>query len=92
MSDTSHPAGIGHNSGGVSAEKLRSFVHRIERMNEEIKELQEDRKEIYAEAKSFGYDAATIRRIVRESAMDPHKRQEREELFDLYAAALGIFG
>jgi uncharacterized protein (UPF0335 family) len=74
---------------GIAADRLRSIIERIERMNEEIKSLQEDRKEIYLEAKSAGYDAAALRAIIRRRAQDEQKRKEHEETVDRYLQALG---
>lgn len=88
-------AGIGHNSGeqdvgGVSGQRLKSFVDRIERMDEEIEGLKEDRKDIYAEAKGVGFDAKTIRKLIRLRKMDPDKRREEEDLLELYKSAVGM--
>ena len=74
---------------GIAADRLRSIIERIERMNEEIKALQEDRKEIYVEAKPAGSDAAALRAIIRRRAQDEQKRKEHEETVDLYLQALG---
>lgn len=74
---------------GVAADRLRSLIERIERMHEEIKGLQKDRKGIYAEAESAGYDAAALRAIIRRRAQDAYKRKEHEETVDLYLQALG---
>ncbi len=82
-------AEIGHNSG-TSGERLKSFIARIERVETEIASLQEDRKEIYAEAKGTGFDAKTIRIIVRERKISEHERRERDALLDLYKAAIGM--
>jgi uncharacterized protein (UPF0335 family) len=74
---------------GVAADRLRSIIERIERMNEEIKGLQEDRREIFTEAKSAGYDAKALRAIIRRRAQDAQDRKEHEETVDLYLQALG---
>lgn len=89
---------IGHNSGegdpkdvgGVNGQRLRSFIERIERLEEEKAALAEDIKEVYADAKGIGFDAPTIRKIVAERKKDPDKRQEQLELFDLYKSAIGM--
>ena len=83
--------GPGHNSG-IAADQLRSFIERVERLEEEKKGLADDIRDVYAEAKGNGYDPKVMRRIVRERKKDPSKRQEEEAIFDLYAHALGIFG
>ena len=89
MSDT--PA-KGHNSrpGGIAGEQLRSFIERVERCESERADLAADIREIYAEAKSFGFDTPTMRAVVRERKQDPDKRLEREALLDLYRHALGM--
>ena len=79
----------GHNSG-VSGERLRSFVERIERIEEDIRAAQEDRKEIYSEAKGVGFDTKIICMIVRDRKMSQEQRDEIEALLDLYKAALGM--
>lgn len=76
--------------GNVSAEQLRLFLERIERLEEEKKGLQDDIKDVYGEAKSNGYDTKTMRTIVRLRKMEAHARQEAEALLETYKAALGI--
>lgn len=76
--------------GGIAADRLRSFVERIERLLAEIKDLQADIKSIKAEAKGAGFDIATINAIIKLRAMDEADRKEREALLDLYKAALGM--
>ncbi|MES2030867.1 MAG: GapR family DNA-binding domain-containing protein [Pseudomonadota bacterium] len=70
---------------------LKSIVERIEFVNAEIKEKQNDRKEIYTEAKSAGLDVAAIRAVVKFRAEDEQKRDEREMQIDLYLKSLGMF-
>jgi uncharacterized protein (UPF0335 family) len=79
-------------SGGVSAERLRSFVKRIEKLEEDKATVAEDLRELYAEAKSTGFDAPTLRRVVRLRRMDLDKRREQDELLELYKSALGMEG
>lgn len=74
----------------VNAGHLRAFVERIERLNEEKKALCEDIKEVYAEAKSNGFDPKIIRKIVSIRGLDPDKRAEEEALLDVYLKALGM--
>jgi uncharacterized protein (UPF0335 family) len=76
----------GHNS----KEQLKSVVERIERLAEEIKELQSDQRDIYAEAKGSGFDVRALRQIVRLRAEDPHKRAEREAILETYMHTLGM--
>ena len=75
---------------GVASDVLRSFVERIERLEEEKKNIADDIKEVYAEAKSSGFDVKTMRQIVRMRKMEDHERLEQEALLGLYAEALGL--
>lgn len=74
----------------VAADRLRSFIERIERLEEEKKGVAEDIKEVFAEAKSTGFDIKTMRQIIKLRGMDAAKRQEAEALLETYKAALGI--
>ena len=76
--------------GGVSADQLKSFIERIERLEEEKTEVQEQIKDVYSEAKGEGFDVKTMRQVVRLRKMKPHDRIEQEELLDLYKSAIGI--
>ncbi|MBP2292138.1 MULTISPECIES: DUF2312 domain-containing protein [Azospirillum] len=76
--------------GGIAADRLRSFVERIERLEEEKRGLQEDVKEVYAEAKGTGFDTKIIRQIIRLRKMDKADRQEQEAILELYKEALGM--
>lgn len=87
MNDT---AGIGHNSGEVAGERLRSFILRIEKLEESKATIAEDIKDVYGEAKSTGFNVKTIRQLVRLRKMDTEKRREQEELLDLYKSAIGM--
>lgn len=80
----------GSNIGGIAAERLRSFIERLERMDEEIDALKQDRKQIVQEAKSTGFDARTIAEILKLRKLSPDERDEREALLDIYKAALGM--
>lgn len=75
-------------TGGISQDVLRSFVERIERIEEEKRGLAEDIKNIYSEAKSSGFDGKALREIVRKRRLEDSDRQEQEALVDLYAHAL----
>lgn len=74
----------------VAAGQLRSFIERIERVQEDIDALSDDRKEIFAEAKATGFDTKAIRALVKMRKMDPAERQEAEAILDLYKHALGM--
>ncbi|AWB08374.1 hypothetical protein TSH100_23690 [Azospirillum sp. TSH100] len=76
--------------GGIAADRLKSFVERIERLEEEKRGLQEDIKEVYAEAKGTGFDTKIIRQIIRLRKMDKADRQEQEAILELYKEALGM--
>lgn len=86
--DKPDPKG-GHNQETVAAGRLRSFIERVERLEEEKSVIAGDIKEVYAEAKGEGYDTKTLRQVVRLRKMDRAERQEREALLDLYLSALG---
>lgn len=73
----------------VAASRLRSFVERIERVEEDQQALAEDKREIYAEAKGEGYDTKALRQCIKIRKMDRAERQEQEALLDLYLSALG---
>jgi uncharacterized protein (UPF0335 family) len=76
--------------GGVGAEQLRSYIERIERLEEEKAALAGDIREVYAEAKGNGFDTKIMRQVVRLRKMDSSDREEQEELLDLYKRALGM--
>ncbi len=77
-------------SGEVSSERLRSFILRIEKLEESKAAVLEDIKDVYGEAKSVGFDVKIIRKIVSLRKMEVEKRREEEELLDLYKSALGM--
>ena len=77
-------------SGEVSGERLRSFIQRIEKLEEDKAAVSEDLKEVYAEAKGTGFDIKIIRQIVRLRKIEVEKRREADELLDLYKAAIGM--
>lgn len=82
----------GSNTGGIAAARLLSIVERVERLEEEKRALAEDIKDVYQEAKSAGFDAPTIRALVKERRLSVADRQEREALLQLYRGALGMLG
>ena len=79
-------------SENVSAEQLRLFIERIERLEEEKKGIADDVKDVYLEAKSNGYDVKTMRAIVRLRKMEAHAREEAAAMLETYASALGMQG
>jgi uncharacterized protein (UPF0335 family) len=72
----------------VAGDQLRAIVERIEHVEDEIKELNEAKKEIYLEAKSNGFDVKVIREIVRLRKQDQKDREELDELLDVYLRAI----
>ena len=76
--------------GGIAADRLRSIIERIERLEEERKALGDDIKDIYAEAKSAGFDVKVIRQVIRIRKQEPADVDEMETLLDLYRRALGM--
>ena len=74
----------------VAADQLRTIVERIERLDEEKREVAEQIKEVYAEAKGNGFDTKTLRKIVALRKKDPSERSEEEAMLDLYMHALGM--
>ena len=77
-------------SGGVAAGQLKSFVERIERLEEEKAALAADIREVYAEAKSMGFDTKTLRTVVRLRKQDVNERREQEAILATYMVALGM--
>lgn len=76
--------------GGIGADRLRSFIERIERLEEEKAALTADIREVYAEAKSSGFDTKIMRQVIRLRKLDSADLQEQEALLDLYKRALGL--
>ncbi len=85
---------MGHNSGqfygGLSAEHLRQFIDRLERLEEEKRSIAEDIKAVLFEAKSTGFDVKTIRQILKLRKIEPNEREEQEYLLETYSRALGM--
>ena len=76
--------------GGIAGERLKSFIERVERLEEEKRALGEDIKEVYAEAKGVGFDVKIMRQIVKIRKMDQDELDEQETLLDVYKRALGM--
>ena len=77
-------------SSGISAERLRSFIKRIEKLEEDKAAVSEDLREVYGEAKGTGFDVKIIRKIVSIRKIEVEKRREQDELLELYKSALGM--
>ena len=76
--------------GGIAGERLRSFIERIERLEEEKRTLAADIKEVFAEAKGTGFDIKIMRQLIRIRRMDKDDLDEQETLLDIYKRALGM--
>lgn len=77
-------------AGPISADRLKTFVERIEKLEEERKAIGGDIKDVYSEAKGVGYDTKTMRKIVAMRQQDAADRAEGETLLDVYKHALGM--
>jgi uncharacterized protein (UPF0335 family) len=76
--------------GGIASAQLKSFIERIERLEDEKRALGEDIKEVYAEAKGTGFDPKIMRQVIKIRKMDKDEHDEQESLLDLYKRALGM--
>lgn len=77
-------------TGNIAADRLKSIVDRIERLEEERKALGSDVKDIYSEAKSAGFDVKVLRQLIRMRKQEPAEIEEQEMLIDVYRRALGM--
>ena len=75
---------------GSSADRLRSIVERIERLEEEKTALGADIRDVFSEAKGVGFDTKALRQIIRLRKMDQADRREQEEILDVYKRVLGL--
>ena len=80
----------GVKTGGIAADRLRSVIERVERLEEERKALSSDIKDILSEAKSAGFDVKVIRQIIRIRKQEPAEVEEQETLLDIYKRAMGM--
>lgn len=76
--------------GGIAADRLRSIIERVERLEEERKALAADIKDVFTEAKSAGFDVRTVKQIIRLRKQEPAEIEEQETLLDIYRRALGM--
>lgn len=74
----------------IAADKLRTIIERIERLEEEKKDIAEQIKEVFSEAKGNGFDTMTLRKVIALRKKDPSERSEEEAILDLYLDALGM--
>lgn len=87
---TGEPDAPDTSSETATGARLRSFIERIERLEEEKKAIADDVKEVYAEAKGQGFDVKTMRKIIGLRKKDPDDRAEEDALLDTYMSALGM--
>jgi len=76
--------------GGIAGAQLKSFIERIEQLEDEKRALGEDIKEVYAEAKGNGFEPKIMRQIIKIRRMDKDEHEEQETLLDLYKRALSM--
>ena len=74
----------------VDADQLKSFVERIERLEEEKQTIADDIKDVYAEAKANGFDVPILRQVIKIRKMDKSEREEMEAILELYMQSLGM--
>jgi uncharacterized protein (UPF0335 family) len=76
--------------GGIAGEQLRTFIERIERLEDEKKDVQEQIKEVFSEAKGVGFDTRIMRQLLRLRRLRDADRSEQEELLEIYKTAIGM--
>lgn len=81
---------LANDVGGVSGQRLKAFIERVERLEEEKAALAEDIKDVFAECKGVGFDTKIVRKVIRLRKMDKEKRQEEEAILELYKSAIGM--
>ena len=74
----------------ITAEQLRSYIERYERLEAEKQDIADQQKNVLAEAKGCGYDTAILREIIKLRKMDPNERAEKEAILQVYLDALGL--
>ncbi|MGN6551183.1 MAG: DUF2312 domain-containing protein [Pararhizobium sp.] len=75
---------------GVARDQLRSYIERIERLEEEKKTISDDIKDVYGEAKAMGFDTKILRKVIAIRKQDHDERMEQEAILDTYLHALGM--
>lgn len=78
------------NVNGITAEQLRAYIERIERLEDDKAGIAADIKDVYAEAKGNGFDVKVMRQVLKLRKMEANDRAEQESLLDLYMRALGM--
>ena len=76
--------------GGIAGDQLRSYIERIEKLEEDKAALAVDIREVFAEAKANGFDSKTMRQVIKLRKLDHSERDEQEHMLDLYKRALGM--
>ena len=79
-------------TAGIQGDRIRSFIERVEHIDEEVKALNEGNKEVFAEAKGEGFDVKVLKEILRLRKQDKDERDEQESLLDLYLRAMESAG
>lgn len=82
--------GAADSVNAATRDRLQSFIERLERLEEEKKEIADQIKEVFAEAKGEGFDTAAMRKILKMRKQDPDDRAEEEAVLELYLSALGM--
>ena len=75
---------------GIAGDRIRSFIERVEHIDEEIKALNEGKKEVWSEAKGEGFDVKVLKEVLRLRKQDKDERDEQESLLDLYLRAMEV--
>jgi uncharacterized protein (UPF0335 family) len=73
---------------GIAGDRLRSFVERIERIDEDLRVMNDEKKDVFAEAKGEGFDIKILKEVIRLRKQDQDERDEREALLDIYLRAV----
>lgn len=81
-------ASVGHNA--ASDARLKSFIERVERLNDDKKNIADDIKEVFQEAADAGYDTAIIRSIIKARKMTDEQREERMHMLEVYMRGIGM--
>ncbi len=76
------------NTVGIAGDRIRSFIERVEHIEEELKALNEGKKEIFAEAKGEGFEVKILKEILKLRKLEQSERDEQESLLDLYLSAM----
>jgi uncharacterized protein (UPF0335 family) len=74
----------------VSGQRIKSYIERVERLQEQRDDFAEDISDVFAEAKGFGFSVPTLRAVIRLRKLDPDKRAAADALLDMYRSAIGM--